>query len=248
MIIRTEAVVIRSMPYGETSRIVTLFTRKKGKMSAIAKGSRLPKSRFGSTLQVLSVIEAVLYWRPTRTLQTLSECAHTFVSRMDDLGRLAAGLRTVELTGALLQDEEPLPHVYDLLVQTLARLRGPHTSAALLQLHYEMQLATALGFAPAFEREAVRTLPSSGGFLRLDDGCIMAEMDDAPAHTLRASRVALRTFAILTRAKLDVVATLAPNALEEVSDVVSNYVRFHVAEAYPERSRHVLRQLRQTSN
>ncbi len=41
MIIRTEAIVLRAMAYRETSRIVTLFTREKGKMAVLAKGARL---------------------------------------------------------------------------------------------------------------------------------------------------------------------------------------------------------------
>ena len=244
MILRTEAVVLRSLPYGETSRIVTLYTRNKGKLSVIAKGARLPKSKFGSTLQALSVVQAVLYYRPTRTLQTLSECAHTFVSKLDDLDRLAAGLRVLELTNALVQAEEESPTVFDLLVLLIARLHGPHTSATLLQLYYEMQLATALGFAPHCDYEAVRSLPASGGTLLLETGLIVAE-GDCGKYAIRASRTALRTFAILSRAQqMDTVASLAPSRVDEVHHLVAQYLRFHVAEAYPERSRDVLRQMR----
>ncbi len=245
MLIRTEAVVLRSTPYGETSRIVKLFTRDKGKLSVIAKGARLPKSKFGSTLQVLSVVQVVLYYRPTRSLQTLAECAHTFVAKFDDLDRLGAGLRIVELTNALVQDEEEQPAVFDLLVLVLARLHGPHTSATLLQLYFEMQLAAALGFAPGFDREVVRMLPKEGGVLLLDSGIIVHNRA-AGSYALRASRAALHTFAILSRARLDVVADLAPSTPDEVCRLVAQYVRYHVAEAYPERARKVLRQMRAT--
>ena len=242
MLVRTEAVVLRSMPYGETSRIVTLMTRARGKVSALAKGARLPKSKFGSTLQVLSVVQAVLYHRPTRSLQTLTECAHTFVSRLDDLDRLAAGLRMVELTHALVQEEQKHTEVFDLLVHALARLHGPHASAALLQLCFEIRLATALGFAPDFDREAVRTLPGGGGVLLLDTGTIAADPAGSTC-AVRASRAALRMFAILTRARMDVIADMAPTSLDEVRRLVSRYVRYHVNEAYPERSSTVLRQM-----
>lgn len=69
MIIRTDAVVLRGMDYGETSRILTLFTRRHGIIGAIAKGVRRPGSRFGSTLQPLSVIQAVYYYKAERDLQ-----------------------------------------------------------------------------------------------------------------------------------------------------------------------------------
>ncbi|MEL7362835.1 MAG: recombination protein O N-terminal domain-containing protein, partial [Bacteroidota bacterium] len=48
MIVRTDAVVLRTLDYGETSQIVALFAREHGLLSVIAKGSRRPKSRFGS--------------------------------------------------------------------------------------------------------------------------------------------------------------------------------------------------------
>ncbi len=242
MLIQTEAVILRSLPYRETSRIATLFTRSKGKLSVIAKGARLPKSKFGSTLQALSVVQAVIYYRPTRSLQTLSECAHISMVRLEDLSRLSAGLRMVELTNALMQEEEENPEVYDLLVSVLSRLNGTHTSAALLQLYYEMQLASALGFAPGFDREEVRTLPAKGGALLYDSGLIVADAE-GQRYAKRASRPALRTFAILSRARLEVVAALTPRNVDEVRQLVAQYLRFHVAEAYPERARKILHQL-----
>jgi len=242
MLIRTEAIVLRSIPFSETSLISTLFTKEKGKMSVMAKGARRPKSRFGSTLQPLSVVQAVIYYRPTRSLQTISECAHTRIPLLDSLECLTAGLRMAELTYALTQEEEELPTIFDLLVSVLCRMRQPHSSAALLQLYFEMQLATELGFAPGFEREAVRTLPSTGGLLQYENGEIIHEGAEGP-HAKRASRIALRTFAILSRAQLDVVADLPPPPIHEVQYLVSQYMRYHVAEAYPERGHRILKQI-----
>ena len=246
MLIRTEAVVLRSIPYGETSRIATLFTREKGKIAVVAKGARKPKSKFGSTLQVLSVVEAVIYYRPSRNVQTLAECAHLHVHRMDDLGRLAAGMQMVELTNRVMQDEEEQPAVYELLAAVLGFLPNSQSNAILLQLFFKLQLATMLGFAPAFDREDVRTLPTDGGLLLYESGRIVAEVDEAeegPA-VQRASRAALRTFATLSRARLEVVARLPARNLNEVQHLVAQYLRYHLAEAYPERAQKVLRQIR----
>ena len=243
MIIRTEAIVLRSMPYGETSRLVTLFTRERGKIAVVAKGARKPRSKFGSSLQVLSVVQAVIYHRVTRNVQTLSECAHIRVNRIDDLSRLAAGLRMAELTYRLMQDEEPQPEVYELLASVLGFLPNPQSSAMLLQLFYELQFATALGFAPAFDREEVRTLPSDGGLLLYENGRIVAEAEEIP-NVERASRAALRTFATLSRARLEVVARLPSRNLREVQHLVAQYLRYHLAEAYPERAQKVLTQIR----
>src|SRR5690554_5705058 len=108
MIHRTEAVVLRSMKYGETSRIVTLFTRDRGKITVLARGARLPKSRFGSTLGPMSFIQIVYYYKPTRSIQMLSESSYVqpFNGIGKRLDRITTGLRIIELVHALTQEEE----------------------------------------------------------------------------------------------------------------------------------------------
>ena len=61
MIAKTEAVVLRSMKYRETSRIVSFYTKQFGKISGIVKGARSPKNAFGSALQPMSHVSLVLY-------------------------------------------------------------------------------------------------------------------------------------------------------------------------------------------
>ena len=102
-IIRTDAIVLRGLDYGETSRIVTLFTRERGKMSVMAKGARKTKSKFGSTLQPMSHVEVVFYYKPTRTLQILSESSHVraFHDLQRSLEKITLGLRVVELVVVL---------------------------------------------------------------------------------------------------------------------------------------------------
>ena len=242
MLVRTEAVVLRSIPYGETSRIATLYTKEKGKVTVIAKGARSSKSKYGSTTQPLSVVQAVFYYRPNRSVQTLSQCAHTRILRLDSLDKLSAGLRTLELTNALTE-EEAQQEIFNLLVSVLSSIQNTSTNATLLQLYFEMQLATALGFAPSFERKLVATLPKTGGFLLYESGEITHEGLAGP-NAQRASKASLRTFAILSRAKLEVIATLTPPPIDEVTQLVSRFMRYHVADAYPVRGNRILSQVR----
>ena len=248
MLLRTDAVVLRSTPYSETSRIATLFTLKMGKVTIMAKGARAAKSRFGSSLEVLSQIHAVIYCRPSRNIQTLSESAHIalFQRMTQQLDRLAAGLRICELTYALTEDEEPQPDIYALLVRTLEALNDEHVSTDCIQMYFQMHLAEALGYAPDFERKHVSALDDSGGYLFLDTGAIMAQGVAGPA-VRQASRGTLRAFAILTRAKLEVITQmhLSPEHLSETRQLVDEYLRYHVAEAYPTRGEAIYRTLGQ---
>ena len=58
---KTEAVVLRSIRYGEADRIVHLYSATRGRIGAIAKGARKPKSRFGGRLEPFFRLDLVLY-------------------------------------------------------------------------------------------------------------------------------------------------------------------------------------------
>ena len=73
-IVKTHAIVLRTMRLGETSSLVTLYAQECGKLKAMARGARKPKSRFGAALGLMTEVQAVCYIKETRDLQTLSEC------------------------------------------------------------------------------------------------------------------------------------------------------------------------------
>jgi DNA repair protein RecO (recombination protein O) len=246
MIIRTEALVLRSMDYRETSRIVTLFTRERGKITVLARGARQSKSRFGSTLQPLTYTQVVFYYKTTRSLQTLTESSHMelFSALGQDLEKLTIGLRLLELTGALMQEEQENAAAFNLLLEALRRLDTTPVHQANLLPYFQLRLAATLGFAPAIDREAVQHLPDDGGLLALDQGAVLPP-GARPEHVLRASRAALRAYAICARADLETVMRMRLTApvRRELERLVEAYLRFHVEDAYPTRSEKVIEQM-----
>jgi DNA repair protein RecO (recombination protein O) len=245
MIVRTQAIVLRAIDYGETSEIVTLYTREGGKMTVIAKGSRSARSRFGSCLQPMSHIEAVYYYRAGRDVQPLSEtsfiAANTGIH--DSLDQLTCGLRIVEMLNAMSEVQERDAEVFDLTALTLGRLAEHSDRATHIRLYFEMRLASMLGFEPSIDREQVASLGEEGGFLHLGDGSIGQR--SAGLASRKASRGALRAFAILARADLaDVLRMrLDPRTASDVADLVEDFLKHHVGDAYPARGARVARQM-----
>lgn len=244
-IIRTEAVVLRSLDYGETSQIVTLLTRERGKLAVMAKGARRTKSSFGATLQPMAYTQVVFYYKPTRELQILSESSHveSFHRLRRDLESITIGLRIVELVDALVEEESPQPEVFALTVRALRRLNRTETRAANLWPFVQLRMAEVLGIAPAIERASVEAVEEEGLLSRANGGVYPA--DAAPEAPLRASRAALRAYAVFARADLDTVMRmeLAPAVRQEVEALVRDFLRYHVEEAYPDRSQEVIAQL-----
>lgn len=245
-IVRTEAVVLRSLDYGETSQIVTLFTKSKGKLGVMAKGARRTKSSFGATLQPMAYTQVVFYYKPTRDLQILSESSHveSFHRLRQDLDRITVGLRIVELIEALLETEDPHPAVFQLTVKVLNRLEAAKRRAANLWPYTQLRLAQLLGIAPSVTRTNVEAVDDEGLLSRADGGVYPVEA--APAAPRRASRSALRAYAVFAKADLDTVMrmNLDSGVRREVEALVRGFLRYHVEEAYPERSEQVIAQLR----
>ena len=254
MIVRTDAVVLHAFDYGETSRIVRLLTRQHGVIGVIARGARRPTSQFGSTLQPMSYVQVVYYYRPQRGLQTLKEAAHVVRWRRlgAELDRVTLGLRVVEVARAVLGEGEAHPLVVNLVTQALDHIDEADDRAANALPWLQLRLAALLGFSPDVQREDVLALGDGGGRLLLQSGAILPAGADATERGLvssgegvRASRPALRAFAVFARTDLPTAGRMRLDAetRREVEDLVDTYLRVHTEATYPERVRQVSDQL-----
>ena len=155
MIITTDAVILRSRKHGETSRIVTLYTREHGKLSAVAKGVRGGgRSRRVIPMDPATIVRTVLYVRESRDLQLLTQC--DVVAPLDvlrsDLDRMAAALGVVELTELVTPPGEVSEELYALLCGTLTGLAGATSNAENALYYYEARMLGVLGFRPELHR------------------------------------------------------------------------------------------------
>ncbi len=157
-IYKEEAMVLRSMAYGESDRILTLFTRGAGKVSAIAKGVRKPSSRLRGAVQLFSHTHLVLYGGKTLDTITQGDADETFGFIEQDLNRLTAASCFTELVDRLTMERQPQPKLFQLLLTAMRALEG--SDPELLGRVFEIKLLAALGYQPQFE------------------GCVMSHHDD----------------------------------------------------------------------
>ncbi|MBC7294261.1 MAG: DNA repair protein RecO, partial [Thermoleophilia bacterium] len=153
----TEAVVIGSMRYREADRIVTFYTRERGRLSAIAKGVRRVKSKVGGRLEPFSLVLVSLY--AGRGLYSVVgvETLRTFQGVRDELFRVEEGARLLSAVRHLFPAEESNPPAFNLLVRGIARLaEAPDAqAAAALVLATRLKMLALLGYAPDVSRCAV---------------------------------------------------------------------------------------------
>ncbi len=148
--LKAEAVVLRSMRYGEADRILHLYTPDRGRLSAIAKGVRRAKSRFGGRLEPFFRLNLVLYEGKSDLLTvTSAETVAAHPRLREHGGALDGAARACDAVGRLFGDGEPHSGVYHLLANQLALLdREPQRATRANALAFRLKLLLAAGFAP----------------------------------------------------------------------------------------------------
>ena len=151
-IIKTEAMVLTKMDYGDTSKIVTLYTKDFGKLSAIIKGGRSPKSKIGLVVDPLNYIQVVFYKKDSRELQIISsaDLMTYFTQIKDDLDKLKYSQAILELLKNLTVDHEVNERLFKGVVRILTLINTNSEPPAVLfgrfflfflsELGYELQL------------------------------------------------------------------------------------------------------------
>jgi DNA repair protein RecO (recombination protein O) len=121
--VKTEAVVLRSMRYGEADRILHVYTPARGRVGVIAKGVRRSRSRFGGRLEPFFRIHAELHeGRGELLTVTGAQTIDAYARLRTDAPSIDAAARACDAVGRLFETGEPHPGVYNLLCRQLALL------------------------------------------------------------------------------------------------------------------------------
>jgi DNA repair protein RecO (recombination protein O) len=149
--VKTEAVVLRSIRYGEADRILHLYTPRRGRVGAIAKGVRRSRSRFGGRLEPFFRLNLVLHeGRGDLLTVTGAETVAAHPRLREEARALDAAARACDAVARLFETDDPHPDVFNLLCNELALLEAdPNTATPANQLAFRLKLLLAAGLAPA---------------------------------------------------------------------------------------------------
>jgi DNA repair protein RecO (recombination protein O) len=184
----TPALIVGTLRYGETSRIVRLATRDHGVLSAIAKGALRPRSRFGASLQLMSEGQAHLIASRTSDLHTLAAFDLTALhgGLATDLERFATASVLAELATRFVPPA-PNPDVYHQLLESVSLLElAPSDATVVVGLRALWRLITELGVAPVMRhcaRDATALPEGAVAFSFRDGGFLCATCAAGGAST-----------------------------------------------------------------
>jgi DNA repair protein RecO (recombination protein O) len=150
--VKTEAIVLRSIRYGEADRILHLYTPNRGRVGAIAKGARRARSRFGARLEPFMQIQAVLHeGRGDLLTVTGVDTVDARPGLRDSAAALDAAARACDAVARLFETDDPHPEVYALLANELTLLASrthPAAAGAENALAFRLKLLLAAGIVP----------------------------------------------------------------------------------------------------
>lgn len=151
MLYKTVGIVLRTQDYGETHKLVTIFTKDFGKLTAISRGANRPKSRLSSVSQPFVEGEFLLYVPKGLATIRQGEIISVFRNIRTDLSRTAYSAYIVELTDKLISEKTPDPFIYNELKMTLDWINREEAYDIPVMM-YEMKLFQKGGFAPIVDQ------------------------------------------------------------------------------------------------
>ena len=249
MIEKAEAVVLKTLNHGDTSKIITLYSREVGRLKLIAKGVRSPKSKAMGLFQPTRHIQVVYYAKSTSDLQLFKsgELVDGFFGLEEDFDRLTLAQVVVELLDRSVEDEERHPGLFQLLIETLSRLSNRDLSSAEVYWYYHTHLLQELGFRPHVGHcSACQEILAGGASMGLGSSDLECVKCHQPSReSVFVNEAALRTLQNILDISWEDVEKSSLNSSERRSlwDFLWRFTFYHIESARGMKSLGVLRQL-----
>lgn len=147
----TDAIVLKRMDYGEADRILTVVTRRYGKLRLLAKGVRRTQSKLAGHLELFAHAQIMAAKGRNLDIVTQAMTIDSFWEIRESLEKSSYAFHFAELVDAFVQDADEHRGVFDLLRESLAALSNTDRPPGLLARHFEIHLLDEAGFRPQLE-------------------------------------------------------------------------------------------------
>ncbi|PWN06889.1 DNA repair protein RecO [Rhodohalobacter mucosus] len=247
MITKTEAIVLRSVDFQESSLIVTLFTRKHGKVAVIAKGARRPKSKLAAFFVPGQILEAVIFMKETREVQTLSDVS--YLLKLDnlrtDLEKMALSVTALELTSQIIHSHEPNEDLFQLLVKMLSWINDREHVSRIMFPYLQIRLADAagVGLQPDTTISNDSGTESGSGYMNIESGTISEIAEGSESIRLTPLQFAFVRESLHSMNSGIFTLKLSQSELSELIEYLDRYFRYHFEGTRPRKSDAIFEQI-----
>ncbi len=148
---KTRALVLRSRPLGERDRLLSLFTWEKGKLGAVAPGARRIKSKLAAGVDYFTCASFLLHRGKSLCTVTQLEVEFAFRKIRENIKDYTYGMYFCELVEKLVEEGEPHPAIFNLLLECWRCLDDSSADREILARYFELKLLSLLGYHPHFK-------------------------------------------------------------------------------------------------
>lgn len=233
---RASAIVLRTRDMAETDSVLTLLTKEKGKISAIAKGARRPNSKLAASNQLFCHIHCQLAQGRNLDILTQSDIANAFYPLRQDLTKFAFASYLCELCDAATEERSPVEGLFEALLAGLSGLEKGASSDLVARV-FELALMELSGYGPELEScticgspvtvPAPANQPPGGlGFSASSGGLVCSRCIDQAIDAARISPGALRAARACQRASSPRLPPLrfSPSIAKELETALRRYI------------------------
>ena len=224
---RDEGVVLRVQKLGEADRIITILTKKNGRVRAVAKGVRRTRSKFGASVEPFSHVDLQLYAGRNLDIVVQAESLTSYGSAMvSDYGRYTAGTAVLETAERLTAEErEPSLRLFLLVVGALRALSERDPSLVLDAVL--LRAMSVAGYAPALAECARCSLPGPHRAFSIPAGGTVCPAC-RPAGAASPAPAALDLMVDLLTGDWDAAEAADARTRREASGLVSAHLQWHL--------------------
>lgn len=231
MYYRSPSIIIRARDLRESDQLITVFTEKEGKLTAVAKGVKKSKSSLRGCVQPFC--HSLLFFSQGRDLDLITQgrVIDFYGNSRQDLNRALYIMYMVEILDKSLMDRAPIPTLFNTLRAVLEIINEEGLNMMLVR-YFESRLLVNLGYKPVLDRCVICGGSVSDRFsLSLADGglvCGSCPADENTQMHLRGDCLAL--VRLLTEGSLQAVRRVkaSPEAMRQLETFLERYLEYHV--------------------
>ncbi len=227
---QTEAVIIQKTRLGEADRILTLYTPDLGKIQAVAKGVRRPRSKMAGHLELLT--HSQVWFARGRNLDTVTGCQtiNSFLSLKNDLWLTSCALYVTELVNQFTAEHVENRSLFELLLATMQQLVEAGNKELVLR-YFEMRLLDEAGYRPQLHRclSCQQPLePTTNHFSAASGGMLCPACGSTQPFTYPLSLNAQKVLRLLQHSDYSAVNRLKLDTClsAELERVLNGYLRY----------------------
>lgn len=232
----TPAIILRTWPFGESDRIISVLTESHGKVTGIAKGAKRSRKRFANSLEPLSLVMLRFQDRPHSSLAFILACELQcgYKRLVTSLEKIAYASYFVEITDGLIGEREENRLVFDHLKEGLIYLEEREASLVFLTA-FELKLLQLAGYQLLFDScrrcglDRLR-LATAWHFSLRDGGVLCASCARLRKEIFPLSGRAIELLTLIQNEQATQVANgyLIPSVLTEIRLVLSRYMQWQL--------------------